>query len=44
MVRWAEADVDQFSDELKGINGDIKAVAKKIVEAGGPYVQGISID
>jgi len=44
LVRWAEADLEQFSVELKGINEDIKAVAKKIVEAGGPHVEGVGID
>ena len=34
LIQWAEADVNQFSKELKGINEEIKAVAQKIVDAG----------
>ena len=44
LIQWAEADVNQFSKELKGINEEIKAVAQKIVDAGGPFVEGIDID
>lgn len=36
LVKWVEVDMEQFSGELKGINEDIKTIAKKIADSGGP--------
>ena len=44
MLKWAEADVELFSNELKLINMDIKEVAQMIYKAGGPYIEGVDIE
>jgi len=44
ILKWAEADIEQFSNELKLINMDIKEVAQKIYKAGGPYIEGVDIE
>jgi hypothetical protein len=41
LVSWVEADVKTFKQELAGIYQQIKQVAKQIVDAGGPYVEGV---
>ena len=44
LVSWVEADVKTFKQELAGINQQIKQVAKQIVDAGGPYVEGVGVE
>ncbi len=44
LISWAKDDVKLFKGELTEINTKIKTVAKMIVEAGGPYIEGVDVD
>jgi hypothetical protein len=44
LVSWVEADVKTFKQELAGINQQIKHVAMQIVDAGGPFVEGVGVE
>lgn len=44
LLKWVQKDVSDNEKQLQSIESDIVKIAKSIVEAGGPYVEGIGME
>lgn len=43
IVDWVRDDLSEYGQRLDGINSDVKKLAKMILNAGGPYIEGIDV-